>query len=373
VSVLDGYIAFLGRSSSGLVLPASVGVSVGVLYWLRGGKPRKAAWRGIGCFLAVMLSWFCMGAVSVPPWWPDFCVVSGWLGGIAVFVVLTGRAKEPGIANFYVFVALAVGAGYLAWLALQKLGQPVILPFLRYVLGDLLFMLAPIALVGLFALTATALVRAALPAWRLIVLVYLFATTVFLLTGPVLSGYWSDCFAEALVAAAPCVFAVVVFGTRRNLLTRRLWVVGLYIYVAALLFRALADPDAPKMRAMVSSLLSPQAVAISCFVLFGAIVVSLFHLIKSDSSPVDGLPLWSVMMPWLSIVPAFYFAGLGAWPFLFFVLPNLIVGVVLVIGFALRIGPFGRFPDPRQKEKEEARVAKPAARAARAARFLDLG
>jgi hypothetical protein len=179
--------------------------------------------------------------------------------------------------------------------------------------------------------------------------------------------YWRLYITDALLAVAPCVLAVIVFGSKHNPKTRRVWVVLLYIYVGIVLYQALTGPNEATEHSLMPSLLSPQAVLVACFIQFGLLMAYLFRLIRSKGSDAVDLPLWSIMMPWLSLVPAFYFLKLGAWPFLLFLLPNLILGSALVVGFALRVGPFGQIPLPPQHEKLRNVTTRP-----RPGRILDL-
>jgi len=369
--VLDGYITFLGSSSSGLVLPTSVGISAGVLYWLRVGKPEKAVLRAIGFALALLLAWACMGA-SVPTWWPDFCVDFGWISPISVFVVwdIVARKRKwswkrrPGGGA----VVLVAAAGYSAWYALNRFGAPVVFPFLKYGVGYFVFMLAPVALLVLWGFIAAALVRSPKTSlWLILSLAYLVIASVFGLLSPFVDEYWRLYITDALLAVAPCVLAVIVFGSKHNPKTRRVWVVLLYIYVGIVLYQALTGPNEATEHSLMPSLLSPQAVLVACFIQFGLLMAYLFRLIRSKGSDAVDLPLWSIMMPWLSLVPAFYFLKLGAWPFLLFLLPNLILGSALVVGFALRVGPFGQIPLPPQHEKLRNVTTRP-----RPGRILDL-
>ena len=85
---IENYIGFLGWPSSGLAVAPSFSALVGILYGLKEARHRRAVWYEIGCFLALLLLWFCIQA-SIPTWWPDFCVAFGCLLGLVLFVAVT--------------------------------------------------------------------------------------------------------------------------------------------------------------------------------------------------------------------------------------------------------------------------------------------
>ena len=340
--VLQRYIDFFELASSMVALAFGLGVTVAVLLRLKfkgvAGAGSRVFLGFAGACLVPVVAAFCL-QVPLSSWWSGACIVLGIFVGGTIWVK---AGKNSGGGGFF----MGLIGFFVVRLALEWSGPIIVAPVLKYVLGYAVAVLSPIALAVLVGLALVRLgrVRPRL-VWPMVGFLYFVGGTIFVLVGPLLAEGVRGLAGDALVALLPCIGVCVMFSIKRTMKVRVLCVLALYAFVAALLFRsAAAAPDAPASPLAVALLSLPVALG-ACVVLLGIWAVGIYRVILNGPGLFAEIPSWVVVMPWLSLVPAFYFAGLGVGWFSGFVALNLAIGLIFAAVFVLPAGIF-RPPDP---------------------------
>ncbi len=349
--LVAGVLAFLGWPLTLPVLAVSGGASAAVLLRLRSrdfgfqNALVVVCFGSLAAYLLLLLSFVSIGA-SEPEWWETACVAAGWIVGLGVLGALNSNSSSSSASAGWAGLLAGVISGYASRYLLQYvLGPWLIFPLIKYVLGYLLSFLAPVALLCVWGAVLFALFQSgAALRWLVIPFGFFVCVSVAVLTGPVWIVDVRDFLSDALLALAPCAAALVVVGFSPGLKTCLACSAALYSWVASLLAEgSSSDSAAVANRLGVSLVSAPVALAFSAL-LPAAIAWHMFRTrggqwrsaLRDDSVARFLL----VVMPWLCLVPAFYFARVGDGVFVLFALGVLVLGLLLVAGAAWPVGRF---------------------------------
>jgi hypothetical protein len=190
--------------------------------------------------------------------------------------------------------------------------------------------------------------------WLLIPCAYCIGVTVFLFARPWLATQRESYLEDALKALGPTALSSVLLGASPSPSRLLLSMVFPYAWVTALLLRPVGllagqiefDPNTSFLIAfllraaglsagsnvnrMALSLLSPAAAAVLCLMLATAVSWQLFRLLRPRPVQTSRAPIWAVLMPWVTLVPLFYFAGHAIQWLMVFVFANALAGLTLM-------------------------------------------
>jgi hypothetical protein len=171
--------------------------------------------------------------------------------------------------------------------------------------------------------------------WLLFPFIYFIFVTVFVLAWPGLPYSSTVYLGSTLTAVAPCMLAVIVLATKNNLKVLMFCMLALYSWGAGYL-----QWEAPTVNQFGMFLRSPLLISGLCLLLLALVARHVHHLIMHGRKKVQRTSLWVVGMPWVSLIPAFYFANLGTGWFLLFALANVIIGLMLISKYvSFPVGP----------------------------------
>jgi uncharacterized protein len=333
------YLDFLSLPSSIATMSVGVGLAAAALYWLSYKETARALLEGlgasIGTYLVLLFSDSCWQSPS-PAWFGIFCVFVGLTVGTAVAIM--AKRWRHGLMVAICGIAVGLSARFILEIAWRSYA----LIALKYSTGYALTMVAPVAVGVLYVVAMVSFVRApSAPSWLLATLVYVFFVNAYLFASPLLSVITKRLLADLLIAAFPCAVGIVVLGALRRIASPVLTILALlalYSCVGILLLKAASKSLDPMGEGIRELLLVPTMAWSFCVVLTVFIALTVYRLTKHGLAAVNEAPLWVVLIPWVSLAPAYYFVSLGKYWVLLFILANLILGVGIAAPFALRFG-----------------------------------